>query len=156
MKVERFIILVLLLLVVFFAYNKRPKHYHNQTKHVIERLERVTDTLKVDVIKYKQKVKVVRDTVVITKIQLQEAKEQKDTLKIIQIQDTLIGQLETEITFLDTLVTKCDSIISNQNVIIENKDTLIKQQQKEVKKSRRKAIFASIGVGILTIISLIK
>ena len=155
MKVERFIILVLLLLVVFFAYNKRPKHYR-QTDHVIERLERVTDTLKVDVIKYKQKVKVVRDTVIVTKIQLQEAKEQKDTLKIIQIQDTLIGQLETEITFLDTLVTKCDSIISNQNVIIENKDTLIKQQQKEVKKSRRKAIFASIGVGILTIISLIK
>jgi len=58
MKVERFIILVLLLLVVFFAYNKRPKHYR-QTDHVIERLERVTDTLKVDVIKYKQKVKVV-------------------------------------------------------------------------------------------------
>ena len=155
MKVERFIILVLLLLVVFFAYNKRPKHYR-QTDHVIERLERVTDNLKVDVIKYKQKVKVVRYTVVITKIQLQEAKEQKDTLKIIQIQDTLIGQLETEITFLDTLVSTCDSIIMNQNVIIENKDTLIKQQQKEVKKSRRKAIFASIGVGILTIISLIK
>ena len=155
MKVERFIILVLLLLVVFFAYNKRPKHYR-QTDHVIERLETITDTLKVDVIKYQQKVKVVRDTVVVTKIQLQEAKDQKDTLKIIQIQDTLIGQLETEITFLDTLVTKCDSIISNQNVIIENKDTLIKQQQKEVRKSRRKVIFASIGVGILTIISLIK
>lgn len=155
MKVERFIILVLLLLVVFFAYNKRPKHYR-QTDHVIERLETITDTLKVDVIKYKQKVKIVRDTVVITKIKLQEAKDQKDTLKIIQIQDTLIGQLETEITFLDTLVSTCDSIISNQNVIIENKDTLIKQQQKEVRKSRRKVIFASIGVGILTIISLIK
>ena len=156
MKVERFIILVLLLLVVFFAYNKRPKHYHHQTDHVIERLETITDTLKVDVIKYKQKVKIVRDTVVVTKIQLQEAKEQKDTLKIIEIQDTLISQLELEIEFLDTLVTKCDSIISNQNVIIENKDTLIKQQQKEVKKSKRKAIFASIGVGKLTILSLVK
>ena len=160
MNIERFIILILLFIIGYLAYNKRPEYVHHQTGHVIGRYKTITDTLKVEVIKYKQKIKIVRDTVEVLKLEVVEAKENKDTVMIIQKQDTLIKALEIEVVYYSELVDACDSVITSQNKLIELKDTVIVDQKKVIKKqNRRKKIgrfFAMVGTAILGTFIIIK
>jgi hypothetical protein len=160
MNIERFIILVLLFIIGYLAYNKRPEYVHHQTDHVIERFKTITDTLKVEVIKYKQKAKIVRDTIEIIKIEVQEAKDNKDTLLIIKKQDTLINRLEVEVKYLYKSIYACDSALFIQNKTIELKDVVIGKQQKVIKKQKKRKkigrFFAMVGTAILGTFIIIK
>ena len=147
------IIFVLLLIIVWLAWNKRPVIHQHQKDHVIERLTTITDTFKVEVMKYKQKVELVHDTIEVLKLDVQIAKENNDTLLIIQKQDTLINTLEVQVNYYSNLVDVCDSVITNQNKVIELKDGIIFEQKKVIKnqnkKQKKHRFFTIVGTAIL-------
>ena len=88
------------------------------------------------------------------------SKELKDTVTIIDTQDTLIKSLELNLKFYDELVKSCDSVISNQNEKIELQDSVIfiqrteiKDLKKDVKKGKffnRVGKFATVIVGVVS------
>ena len=147
------IIFVLVIIIVWLAWNRRPVVHQHQKDHVIERLKTVTDTFKVEVIKYKQKIKIVHDTIEVLKLDIQIAKENNDTLLIIQKQDTLINTLEIQVDYYSKLVDVCDSVITNQNKTIELKDGIIFDQKKVIKnqnkKQKKHRFFTIVGAAIL-------
>lgn len=152
MKIDRFIILALLLVVGVLAYNKKPKYYHHQTDHVIERI----DTLIKDTIIYKTKIRRFKDTIIIFKDSIREAKENNDTVKIIAFQDSLIFKQDYIIKWQDTLIGQLDTIIMYQNRVTDKlKDSVI-DLNKDIKKAKRKRIGIFAAIGILTTLNLIK
>jgi len=160
MKIERVIIFILLLVIVWLAWNKRPVVYQHQTDRVIER-EIVIDKLKVDSLKAEIAVLKSKKPRVITiidsiKAEVKIAEIDKDTVKIIkeqrliiQKQDTLINTLEVQIDYYSKLVDVCDSVMTNQNKLIELKDGIIFKQKEVIKKQKKRRFFAIVGAAIL-------
>ena len=66
-----------------------------------------------DIIKYKNRVVLVKDTITNVEIRLQKAKEIHDTVTIIKEQDTLIKFLKIETKLQDTIIKKQDTVIVN-------------------------------------------
>lgn len=149
MKIERFIILVLLLLVGFLAYNKRPKYYHHQTDHVIEREIQVDlkeiDSLKGRILELENLKPKIITRIDSFKVEVEKAEILKDTSRmvvelknVISSQDTLIDKLETSNKFYEQLVESCDSVMMNQNKLIEIKDAKIHEIGSELDKEKTK------------------
>jgi hypothetical protein len=94
----------------------------------------------VEVVKLKDKLITIKDTVTKIEYKLQKAKEIHDTITIIKQQDTLIKILKVEVKLQDTIIKKQDTIINNC--------------EQEVKKEKRKKLLA-IGSAVLLSIGLI-
>lgn len=94
----------------------------------------------IEVVKLKDKLVTIKDTVTKIEYKLQKAKEIHDTITIIKTQDTLIKILKVEVKLQDT--------------IIKKQDTIIASCEQEVKKEKRKKILA-IGGAVLLGIGLI-
>lgn len=90
------------------------------------------------------------------KLQLSEAKAIRDTLLIIQIQDTVINALTFENRNLKTIVNTQDSVIIAQRYIINSKDTIIQIGKHQVKKIKRQRNWSLVANGILTGLLLLK
>ena len=65
---------------------------------------------------------------------LYTAKQARDTLLIIQLQDTTINTLKSSNDTLKTIITLKDSVIQNKDYIIESKDTINSILDKDLKK----------------------
>jgi hypothetical protein len=171
MKAERFIILLLLLIICILAWHKKPEHTHYQTDHVIETLivtdKKIVDSLKVEIAVLNSRKPIIITRIDSIKAEVKIAEIDEDTLKIIQEQrlvileqDTLIESLNLEVEYYDDLVVACDSVMSNQQKLIELKDTVIVDQKKVIKKqNRRKKIgrfFAMVGGAILGTLLILK
>jgi len=155
MKIERFIIGLLILACVWLAFHKVPKN--GIDVKYITNVEQRIDTLIKDTIVFKTKIKRYKDTVIVFRDSVREAKENKDTIKIIAFQDSLIVQQDYTIKWQDTLINKMDSIVMLQNNVIDKYKSDIVDLKKDVVKEKKRtklAIFVG-AIGLLTL-SIIK
>jgi hypothetical protein len=154
MKLERVIIGLLILVCVWLAFHKVPKN--GIDVKYITNVEQRIDTLIKDTIVFKTKIKRYKDTIIVFRDSVREAKENKDTIKIIAFQDSLIFQQDYTIKWQDTLIDQLDTIIMYQNRVTDKlKDSVI-DLNKDIKKAKRKRIGIFAAIGILTTLNLIK
>ena len=87
--------------------------------------------------------------------ELEKVKNLRDTVEIIQIQDTIINVLNVENSHLKNVIVGQDSIIIAQRYIIDSKDTIIQIQAHESKRfKRQRNISAIINAGLVGILIL--
>lgn len=148
MKVERLLIGLLLIVVIWLFIKKKPtipKEIRYLTKY-----EQKIDTIKQEIVKIKLLKQPYYDTIILYKDKVVEAKVLKDTVKIIEFQDSVINNQDVYIKFQDTLINKCDSVISYQNkekeVLKQSINDLNKHAEKRKKRSKIAHILGGIGV----------
>lgn len=150
MKLEKVIIGVLILACVWLAFHKVPKN--GVDVKYITKYEKRIDTLIKDTIVYKTKIRRFKDTIIIFRDSVKEAKENNDTIKIIQFQDSVIEQQDYTIKWQDTLIGQLDTIIMYQNRVNDKlKDSVIHLNKKK-KKRKLLHILSVIGISTLFIV----
>ena len=88
-------------------------------------------------------------------VELEKVKNKRDTIQIIQIQDTIINTLNVENSHLKNVIVGQDSIIVAQRYIIGAKDTIIQIQTNESKKlKRQRNISMIINAGLTGVLIL--
>ena len=150
MKLERVVIGVLILVCVWLAFHKVPKNGVD-IKYITKYEQRV-DTLIKDTIIYKTKIRRFKDTIVIFKDSVREAKENNDTVKIIAFQDSVILQQDYTIKWQDTLIGQLDTIIEYQNKVNDKLKDSIVDLTKKKKKRKLLHILSVIGISTLFVI----
>ena len=150
MKLERLVIGVLILVCVWLAFHKVPKN--GVDVKYITKYEKRIDTLIKDTIVYKTKIRRFKDTIIVFRDSVREAKENNDTVKIIAYQDSVIEQQDYTIKWQDTLIGQLDTIIMYQNRVNDKlKDSVIDLNKK--KKNRKLLhILSVIGISTLFIV----
>jgi len=136
MKLERILIGLLLLVVVWLFIQKTPTIPTDI--RVISRLETKLDTLYKDTVIFKTKIKRFKDTILIYKDSVRYAKENNDTVKIIAFQDSVIEQQDYTIKWQDTLIGQMDSIVMYQNKIANKQKLKIQELKTDVEKETKK------------------
>ena len=150
MKLEKVIIGLLILVCVWLAFHKAPKN--GVDVKYITKYEKKIDTLIKDTIVYKTKIKRFKDTIIIFRDSVREAKENNDTVKIIAYQDSVIEHQDYTIKWQDTLIDQLDTIIMYQNRVNDKlKDSVIDLNKDIHKRKRRGKIAHLISVGLLTL-----
>jgi hypothetical protein len=160
MKVNNIIIALLIGVIVYLLFQKRPMYVANRLQtieHVIQGKDSIVTIWKTKIVQDKSKIKGLTSQVDRLKDSLSVSKELKDTILIIDTQDTIIKQQDTTIRFYEELVEACDSVMTNQNHLIELKDSVIMIQRNELndfkkKKKRRKLGEIIAGIGMLTLL----
>ena len=160
MKVNNIIIALLIGVIVYLLFQKRPMYVANRLQtieHIIEGKDSIVTIWKTKIVQDKSKIKGLTSQLDRYKDSLDLARELKDTILIIDTQDTIIKQLELNIRYYDELVEACDSVMTNQNHLIELKDSVIMIQRNELndfkkKKKRRKLGEIIAGIGMLTLL----
>ena len=154
MKIERILIGLLLLVVVWLFIQKTPTIPTDI--RVISRLETKLDTLYKDTVIFKTKIRRFNDTILIYKDLVRFAKENNDTVKIIAFQDSVIEQQDYTIKWQDTLICQLDTIIDVQNKVNDKlKDSIVdlnKDFEKRKKRSKIAHIIGSIGIATLFVL----
>jgi hypothetical protein len=150
MKTGHFIISVLLLIGIYLFVNRKPKKIVN-TKYITKYEQRI-DTLIKDTIVYKTKIRRFKDTIIIFRDSVREAKENNDTIKIIAYQDSVIEQQDYTIKWQDTLIDQLDTIIEYQNKVNDELKDSIVDLTKGKKKRKLLHILSVIGISTLFII----
>ena len=150
MKLEKVIIGVLILVCVWLAFHKVPKN--GVDVKYITKYEKRIDTLIKDTIVYKTKIRRFKDTIIVFRDSVREAKENNDTVKIITFQDSVIEQQDYTIKWQDTLIGQLDTIIMYQNRVNDKlKDSVIDLNKKK-KKRKLLHILSVIGISTLFIV----
>ena len=150
MKLEKVIIGVLILACVWLAFHKVPKNGVD-VKYITKYEQRI-DTLIKDTIVYKTKIRRFKDTIIVFRDSVREAKENNDTVKIIAFQDSVILQQDYTIKWQDTLIGQLDTIIMYQNRVNDKlKDSVIDLNKKK-KKRKLLHILSVIGISTLFIV----
>ena len=168
MKIERLIIGILLLILGWVAINKVPKlsntkiRYLNKYEIIVDSIEYESEATKQKIKEYKSRTLYLSKDLKVLKDSLEIAKNQKDTVKIIVVQekvinnqDSIIEQKNVTIKYQDTLIQQCEEINLNLNKNNDLlKDSIIDLNTKIVKqKKRSKFVIATIavlgGAGIL-------
>ena len=150
MKLERLIIGLLILVCVWLAFHKIPKN--GVDVRYITKYEQRIDTLIKDTIVYKTKIRRFKDTIIVFRDSVREAKENNDTVKIIAFQDSVIEQQDYTIKWQDTLIGQLDTIIMYQNRVNDKlKDSVIDLNKKK-KKRKLLHILSVIGISALFIV----
>ena len=160
MKVNNIIIALLIGVIVYLLFQKRPMYSAGRLQtieHVIEGKDSIVTIWKTKIVQDKGRIKGLTNQVERLKDSLSVSKELKDTILIIDTQDTIIKQQDTTIRFYEELVEACDSVMTNQNHLIELKDSVIMIQRNELndfkkKKKRRKLGEIIAGIGMLTLL----
>jgi len=154
MKIERILIGLLLLVVVWLFIQKKPT-IPTEIRY-LTKYEQKIDTIKQEIVKIKLLKQPYYDTIVLYKDKVVEAKVLKDTVKIIEFQDSVINNQDIYIKFQDTLIDKCDSIILYQNkekeVLKQSITDLTKHAEKQKKRSKITHILGGIGIVTLFIL----
>lgn len=165
MKIERrhIIISLWVVLAVFAVWNflKKPVQVFAPSKpRVIERMiegkETVIEKHFQDITGQQRAIKTLSNELSLMKDELSRVKSLKDTVKIIQIQDTLISVLVKQGSHKDSVINFQDSIIVAQRYIIDSKDTLLKISQADFKRVRKQRNWSLISNGILAGLLIIK
>ena len=160
MKVNNIIIALLIGVIVYLLFQKRPMYVANRLQtieHIIEGKDSIVTIWKTKIVQDKGRIKGLTSQLDRYKDSLDLARELKDTVLIIDTQDTIIKQQDTTIRFYEELVEACDSVMTNQNHLIELKDSVIMIQRNELndfKKKKKRIKLGEIiaGIGILTLL----
>lgn len=154
MKIKEYITPILILalfLWLFFKPNSKPIST-NEVRTIERRIASKDTTIN------HYTTKVMSSKAIISKLQpqidtlrmlLKSVKNQRDTFKIVRIQDTLINILTVQNDSLKSVVMYQDSIIVAQRYIINSKDTIIALERNSSKKYKRQRNWSIVGNAIL-------
>ena len=150
MKLERVIIGLLIIIALWLAFHKVPKN--GVDIRYLTKYEKRIDTLIKDTTIFKTKIRRFKDTVIVYKDSIREAKENNDTVKIIKFQDSVIEQQDYTIKWQDTLICRLDTIVMLQNKTKDKlKDSIVDLNKDIHKRKKRSKIAHLISVGVLTL-----
>ena len=150
MKLEHHIIGLLLLVGVYLFIHRVPKNGVD-VKYITKYEQRI-DTLIKDTTIFKTKIRRFKDTIIVYRDSVREAKENNDTVKIIAFQDSVIEQQDYTIKWQDTLICQLDTIVMLQNKVNDElKDSIIDLQQNK-KRKKLAHILSAIGLTALFVI----
>jgi hypothetical protein len=147
MKVNNIIIALLIGVLIYLLFQKRPL---NEPIKYIKTYETRIDTLLKDTTIFKTKIRRFKDTIIVFRDSITIAKENKDTIKIIAFQDALIKQQDYTIKWQDTLITQIDSIMMYQNKVNEKLYDSVNVLNKDKRRLKKVGILA--GIGLLTLL----
>ena len=150
MKLEKVIIGLLILACIWLAFHKVPKN--GVDVKYITKYEKRIDTLIKDTTIFKTKIRRFKDTIIVYRDSVREAKENNDTVKIIAFQDSVIEQQDYTIKWQDTLIGQLDTIVMLQNKVNDKlKDSIVDLQQNK-KRKKLAHILSAIGLTALFVI----
>ena len=147
MKVNNIIIALLIGVLIYLLFQKRPLH---EPIKYINRYETRIDTLLKDTTIFKTKIRRFKDTIIVFRDSITIAQENKDTIKIIAFQDALIKQQDYTIKWQDTLITQIDSIMMLQNKVNEKLYDSVNVLNKDKRRLKKVGVLA--GIGLLTLL----
>jgi len=87
---------------------------------------------------------------------LDSAKQARDTVLIIQIQDTTIHTLKRSNDTLKSIISLKDTVILNKDYIIGSKDTIIEVKDNDIKKLKRQRLILGGLTAVLVGVAIIK
>lgn len=137
MKLERLIIGLLIIALLWLAFNRVPKYKGTDIRYLTKYEQRI-DTLLKDTIVFKTKIRRLKDTLIVYNDSLIYAKENNDTVKIIRYQDLVIVQQDNTIKWQDTLINQMDSIVIYQNKVSDKQKSRIQELKTDVEKETTK------------------
>lgn len=88
--------------------------------------------------------------------ELSKVKRQRDTVRIIQTQDSIIHVLLTQSNHKDSVISYQSAIIDSQGRIIASQDTLLTLSKIDLKKVKKQRNWSFVANGILTGLLIIK
>lgn len=156
MQIKNLIIFLMIGVIIYLFVQKTPKIENVVKTEYLTKYKKKIDTLKIEVEKIK-KIKIPHhDTIIIYKDSIIEARQNKDTLKLVMFQDSVIKKQDIYIAFQDTLINKCDSIISYQtkeNKTLKQSITdLTKEAEKRKKRNKIASVIAGAGMFLILIL----
>jgi len=93
---------------------------------------------------------ILEDKIDLLSLSLDSAKQSRDTVIIIKVQDTIIHTLKSSNDTLKSIITLKDGIISNKDSIIYGKDQIIEVLGVDIKKKKRQRnVLGLVGVALV-------
>lgn len=148
-----FLAIISLIFIVVFRKDPAPIYPVREVKTIekaVQGKEKEIHNYFTQVNNEKKIIEVISKEIKDLRVQLDQVKAEKDTVLIIQIQDTLINLLTNENTHLRKVVANQDSIIVAQRYIINSKDTIIAVKDSQIKKVKRQRNWSLAANGVLT------
>jgi len=150
--------IVVIILMLVFKQDKQvfevPKIV--EVEKIIEGKETVIERVQVEIVKESKLIKRLSTQIEQLRIELMEVKQAKDTVRIIEVQDTIIDKLTITNKRLDTTIILRDSVIVDQRYIIESNDTINKVQEHNIKRLKRQRNIGILITGVVTLITLLR
>ena len=150
--------IVVIILMLVFKQDKQvfevPKIV--EVEKIIEGKETVIERVQVEIVKESKLIKRLSTQIEQLRIELMEVKQAKDTVKIIEVQDTIIDKLTITNKRLDTTIILRDSVIVDQRYIIESNDTIKQVQEHDIKRLKRQRNVGILITGVVTLITLLR
>lgn len=144
----------ILAVVIFKACQKEDQVYKLPEPKVI--VNRIAETEKHI---HNHQTQVINDKAIISKLglridqvmdSLERYRTLKDSVRIIQIQDTTIRLLFAQGEYKDSVIAHQDTIITAQRYIINNQDTLLSSLKFDLKRVKKQRNWAFVGTGVLS------
>ena len=160
MKNLQTIVIILLSGLVIWSWIKPKQTVQLPPIHEIETRIEYHDTVikefETKVIQSTYNNSILEDKIDMLSLSLDSAKQSRDTLIIIKVQDTIINTLKSSNDTLKSIITLKDSIISNKDIIIQSKDTIIDVLEVDLKKTKRQRNLIGIVGALFGIVAVIK
>ena len=160
MKNIQTILIILLSGLVIWSWIKPKETVQLPPIHEIETRIEYHDTVikqfETKVIQSTYNNSILEDKIDMLSISLDSAKEARDTLIIIKVQDTIINTLKSSNDTLKSIITLKDSIILNKDIIIQSKDTIIDVLKVDLKKTKRQRNLIGIVGAVLVGVAVVK
>tara|TARA_R100001244_G_scaffold131366_1_gene104522 strand:+ start:3812 stop:4300 length:489 start_codon:yes stop_codon:yes gene_type:complete len=150
---------IAIILLLIFRGSEKPVYKVAPIKEIetrIEGKETQINTIKERVIFDKGIVNQISEDINLLRAELDTFKANRDTIKIIQIQDTIITVLTAENVLLKSVVNDQDSIINYQRYVIDSKDTIIAVLGNDKKRFRKQRNISILLNGLLTTAVILK
>tara|TARA_R110000868_G_scaffold218203_1_gene468404 strand:+ start:768 stop:1256 length:489 start_codon:yes stop_codon:yes gene_type:complete len=156
MKVKDFVIIlgvIAIILLLVFRGTEKPIYKVAPIKQIetrIEGKETQINTIETRIGNEKEIIRKISNQINLLRADLDTFKSLRDTVRIIQIQDTIIEVLTSENVKLKSVVNDQDSVINFQRYIINSKDTIIAVLSADKKRFKRQRNISLIINGLLT------
>ena len=156
MKVKDFVIIlgvIAIILLLVFRGTEKPIYKVAPIKQIetrIEGKETQINTIETRIGNEKEIIRKISNEINLLRADLDTFKSLRDTVRIIQIQDTIIEVLTSENVKLKSVINDQDSVIKFQRYIINSKDTIIAVLSADKKRFKRQRNISLIINGLLT------
>ena len=156
MKVKDFVIIlgvIAIILLLVFRGTEKPIYKVAPIKQIetrIEGKETQINTIETRIGNEKEIIRKISNEINLLRADLDTFKSLRDTVRIIQIQDTIIEVLTSENVKLKSVINDQDSVINFQRYIINSKDTIIAVLSADKKRFKRQRNISLIINGLLT------
>lgn len=157
-KILSFLAIVFLVITVIFKKDQQIIPVTN-TKIIEKRIQVGKDSVIIyntKIVQDKKLIDTLNSKINGLQTSLENFKQKKDTIRIIQTQDKLIGSLLHQSSAKDTLINTLENSLEVRDAIINSQDTLILIQKAKVKKVKRQRNISLLGNVILGTLLIIK